>query len=202
MVLGLAGRALIGGGKLLLKGGAKAAPKGAKLATGIFSGAKNVLTRGGKGIADRGRKVAAGAQSTRTPINPWKKFGYNSSEFGKTILPALREGGEGAARELGKLWTTIAAKYPNKAEALRQFTQATSKLGLGTKGQSSVNAASTLIKGTANSVKDAATPLFQTALRKASAGAGKGRDLRAIQLIDLVEYNEPDGTGMYDEGDF
>jgi len=32
--------------------------------------------------------------------------------------------------------------------------------------------------------------------------AGKGRDLRAIQLIDLVEYNEPDGTGMYDEGDF
>jgi len=32
--------------------------------------------------------------------------------------------------------------------------------------------------------------------------AGKGRDLRAIQLVDLVEYNEPDGTGMYDEGDF
>ena len=32
--------------------------------------------------------------------------------------------------------------------------------------------------------------------------AGKGRDLRAIQLVDLVEYNEPDGSGMYDEGDF
>jgi len=32
--------------------------------------------------------------------------------------------------------------------------------------------------------------------------AGKGRDLRALQLIDLVEYNEPDGTGMYDEEDF
>jgi len=31
--------------------------------------------------------------------------------------------------------------------------------------------------------------------------AGKGRDLRALQLLDLVEYNsnEPDGTGMYDE---
>jgi len=32
--------------------------------------------------------------------------------------------------------------------------------------------------------------------------AGKGRDLRAVQLVDLVEYNEPDGSGMYDEGDF
>jgi len=32
--------------------------------------------------------------------------------------------------------------------------------------------------------------------------AGKGRDLRAIQLLELVEYSEPDGTGMYDEGDF
>ena len=32
--------------------------------------------------------------------------------------------------------------------------------------------------------------------------AGKGRDLRAIHLIDLVEYNEPDGAGMYDEGDY
>ena len=32
--------------------------------------------------------------------------------------------------------------------------------------------------------------------------AGKGRDLRALQLIDLVEYNEPDGTGMYDDEDF
>jgi len=32
--------------------------------------------------------------------------------------------------------------------------------------------------------------------------AGKGRDLRAIQLLDLVEYNEPDGAGMYDEGEF
>ena len=32
--------------------------------------------------------------------------------------------------------------------------------------------------------------------------AGKGRDLKAIQLIDLVEYIEQDGAGMYDEGDF
>ena len=32
--------------------------------------------------------------------------------------------------------------------------------------------------------------------------SGKGRDLRAIQLLDLVEYNEPDGVGMYDEGAF
>lgn len=32
--------------------------------------------------------------------------------------------------------------------------------------------------------------------------AGKGRDLRALQLIELVEYNEPDGTGMYDDEDF
>ena len=32
--------------------------------------------------------------------------------------------------------------------------------------------------------------------------AGKGRDLRALQLLELVEYNEPDGAGMYDEGDF
>jgi len=32
--------------------------------------------------------------------------------------------------------------------------------------------------------------------------SGKGRDLRAIQLLDLVEYSEPDGVGMYDEGDF
>ena len=32
--------------------------------------------------------------------------------------------------------------------------------------------------------------------------SGKGRDLKAIQLIDLVEYVEPDGAGMYDEGDF
>ena len=31
---------------------------------------------------------------------------------------------------------------------------------------------------------------------------GKGRDLRAIQLLDLVEYAEPDGVGMYDEEDF
>tara|TARA_R110000751_G_scaffold144540_2_gene248110 strand:+ start:574 stop:1029 length:456 start_codon:yes stop_codon:yes gene_type:complete len=35
-----------------------------------------------------------------------------------------------------------------------------------------------------------------------SGNSGKGRDLRAIQLIELVEYNEPDGAGMYDEGDF
>jgi hypothetical protein len=32
--------------------------------------------------------------------------------------------------------------------------------------------------------------------------AGIGRDLRAMQLLDLVEYNEPDGAGMYDEDDF
>jgi hypothetical protein len=32
--------------------------------------------------------------------------------------------------------------------------------------------------------------------------AGKGRDLRAMQLLDLVEYNEPDGAGMYNEDDF
>ena len=32
--------------------------------------------------------------------------------------------------------------------------------------------------------------------------AGKGRDLRALQLLELVEYNEPDGAGMYDEGDY
>ena len=31
---------------------------------------------------------------------------------------------------------------------------------------------------------------------------GKGRDLRAIQLLDLVEYASPDGEGMYDEEDF
>ena len=31
---------------------------------------------------------------------------------------------------------------------------------------------------------------------------GKGRDLRAIQLLELVEYAEPDGVGMYDEEDF
>ena len=32
--------------------------------------------------------------------------------------------------------------------------------------------------------------------------AGIGRDLRAMQLLDLVEYNEPDGAGMYNEDDF
>jgi len=32
--------------------------------------------------------------------------------------------------------------------------------------------------------------------------AGMGRDLRAMQLLDLVEYNEPDGAGMYNEDDF
>ena len=81
MVLGLAGRALLGGGKLLAKAGARAVPKVGNLASGIFSGAKNIATRSGRAVADRGRKVASVAQSTRTPINPLKKFGYSSSEF-------------------------------------------------------------------------------------------------------------------------
>ena len=38
MVLGLAGRALLGGGKLLAKAGARAVPKVGNLASGIFSG--------------------------------------------------------------------------------------------------------------------------------------------------------------------
>ncbi len=39
-------------------------------------------------------------------------------------------------------------------------------------------------------------------LREYNGKSGKGRDLKAVQLIDLVEYIEPDGSGMYDEGDF
>ena len=35
-----------------------------------------------------------------------------------------------------------------------------------------------------------------------SGKSGKGRDLKAIQLVELKEYIEPDGSGMYDEGDF
>jgi len=31
-----------------------------------------------------------------------------------------------------------------------------------------------------------------------SGKSGKGRDLKAIQLVELKEYIEPDGSGMYD----
>ncbi len=186
MVLGLAGRALLGGGKLLAKAGARAVPKVGNLASGIFSGAKNIATRSGRAVADRGRKVAAGAQSTRTPINPWKKFGYSSSEFGKTVGPALAEGGTAAAKQLGKLWGTIAAKYPNKAEALRQFGIATSKLRLGTKGQATLNATTKLLTETAGSLKNAGTPLLQAGINKVASTASKGRNLFVNKAGEIV----------------
>ena len=190
-ILNVAKLLATGGGKLIAKGAKNLAPKGANLATGIFSRAKDIATRSGTAVADRGRKVISGAKvqganQNANLRNPWRKFGYSSAEFGKTVGPALAEGGAGAAKQLGKLWGTIAAKYPNKAEALRQFGIATSKLRLGTKGQAILNATTKLLTETAGSLKNAGTPLLQAGLNKVAKTAGTGRNLFVTKGGEIV----------------
>jgi len=191
MVLGLAGRALLGAGKTLLKKGSQYAPKVGNLAKAGGSGLFSLGKKGAKAVADRGRKVASGAKvqganQNANLRNPWRQFGYSSAEFGKTIGPTLAEGGAGAAKQLGKLWGTIAAKYPNKAEALRQFGIATSKLRLGTKGQATLNATTKLLTETAGSLKNAGTPLLQAGLNKVASTASKGRNLFVNKTGEIV----------------
>tara|TARA_R100000152_G_C6777963_1_gene208241 strand:+ start:824 stop:2785 length:1962 start_codon:yes stop_codon:yes gene_type:complete len=113
----LLGRAGLG----LLKTGAKAGYRGGSK---LFGGLGSV-------IGPRASRIIKGAKASgtrgRPSLDPLQRAGRSAGDVGRALPGVGKEAVEATTKGLQSLWATIAAKAPNKVEALKQFRIAAAK---------------------------------------------------------------------------
>ena len=113
----LLGRAGLG----LLKTGAKAGYRGGSK---LFGGLGSV-------IGPRASRIIKGAKASgtrgRPSLDPLQRVGRSGVDVGRALPGVGKEAVEATTKGLQSLWATIAARAPNKVEALKQFRTAAAK---------------------------------------------------------------------------